>query len=188
MTRAQNKIVADIAARKPQVLYGAPQAMSTADGGFTFTFGTDPDGYAVFPFGKARIFPSLDAIPDRPWIEDFDYLSEGTLIRIPNNRSYAGTLYWRGITAPQDIDAGHQPVLMPEASRELIVIEAVRDFASQGSRLPQLAADKAAEYAREFARWMLVWKTQFSSGGALLPLMARNSVTGPLSIGTFGSV
>lgn len=162
-------MVADIAARIPKVLYGPPTQLVTADNK-VFTFGTpDPDGYAIVPIGKVRIFPTLSAVPDYPWVEGYDYLDEGTQIRIPHDRTYAGTLYYRGIVQPKDIAAGgtNEPVLMPEASRELIVIEAVRDYASQGSRLPQLAADKASEYAREFARWMLVWRTQFSSGGAL---------------------
>lgn len=167
LTRAQNKVIADIAARAPWTLYGAPTAMTTADGGFTYQFGTDSNGYPVTPIGKCRIYTSLTAIPQYPWQEGYDYLNEGEQIRIPNNRTYTGTLYYRGINQPADIDATHQPALLPEASRELIVIEAVRDFASQGSRLPQLAVDKQAEYDREFARWMLVWKTQFSSGGAL---------------------
>lgn len=150
-------------------MYGAPTALTTADNK-VFTFGApDPDGYPIVPIGKVRIYTSLASVPTSPWTEGVDYLNEGSQIRIPNNNSYTGTLYYRGINQPKDIAAGgsNEPALLPEASRELIVIEAVRDFASQGQRLPDLAGAKQQEFDREFARWMLVWKTQFSSGGAL---------------------
>jgi hypothetical protein len=171
LTRAQNKVVADIAARVPWVLYGAPDVLATANNKvFTFMsggFANDSDNWAVTPIGKVKIFPSLSSIPNSPWREGYDYLQEGGQIRIPNDRTYSGTLYWRGIVQPADIDATHSPALLPEASRELIVIEAVRDYASQGERLPSLRDAKASEYGLELARWLLVWRTQFSSGGAL---------------------
>lgn len=152
------------------MLYGAPAALSTSDGGFTFTFGTDSNGYALFPMGKVGIYPSLNAIPGSPWSDGLDYLNEGTRIRIPNNRSYSGTLYWRGITPPADISAGVQPSLFPEMARELITITAVKNFGQAGNLNPDLADQMREAYARAFPRWMLVYRTQFRNGGGLGPL------------------
>lgn len=163
LTEGQAGIVADIAARCPWVLYGAPALLVTADSK-VFTFGTDSNGYAVFPFGNVRIFPSLQAVPDNPWREGRDYLSEGTQIRLPNDRTYSGALYWRGITQPADITASTQPSLFPEASRDLIAIDAARRFVKT---LNRPADDLQRDYDRGLVRWLLVWRRQFSNGGAL---------------------
>lgn len=176
LSKAQNKVISDIAARAPQSLYskaayGSYPTLSTTDNQ-VFTFGTDANGYPVTPIGKVGIYPSLASIPDDPWTEGFDFYNEGNQIRIPNNRTYTGTLYWRGITPPADIAAGTQPALNPEYSRVLIVEEAVRAFAVEGNRNPDLAALMAQEYKTDFARMMLVWRTQFRSGGALAPLVS----------------
>lgn len=180
LAEAQNEIVADIAAIAPNVLYptvtyASIPTLSTSDGGKTFTFGTDANGYAITPLGKATIYTSLNDIPTNPWKEGRDYIAlGGTAIQIPNNNTYSGTLYWRGISPPADIDATHQPSLFPEASRELIAIRAVYNFAGEGNRAPDLIATMATRYgeplgpnAGAFARWCAAWKTQFQSGGAL---------------------
>ena len=174
LAKAQNQVVTDIASRHPECLYptaayGSYPTCTTTDNQI-FTFGTDSNGYAVVPLGKTRIFPSLGSIPDSPWIPGRDYLDEGSQIRIPNNRSYAGTLYWRGITQPVDIDATHQPALKPEASRMLIVYRAVSDFLREGKRDVEGSAQYDGQYNNEFARWMLTWRTQFKGGGVLAPL------------------
>lgn len=171
LAEAQNQIIADIASRAPEVLYGAPVLMTSSDGGFTFDFGTDANGYPLFPFGKVGIYTDLNAIPSISWNEGLDYLGEGTRIRIPNNRTYAGALYWRGITPPADLSATTQPALLPEAARELITITAVKNFAQAGNINPDLAAQMAEQWGRAFARWMLVFRTQFRNGGALSPLV-----------------
>ena len=164
LTEAQTSVVADIAARCPWVLYGAPVQMTTADSGKTYTFGTDSNGYPLFPFGNARIFANLNNVPHYPLLEGYDYISEGTTIRIPDGRTLAGPLYWYGITQPADITAGTQPSLSPAPSRDLIAIEAARRFTKTLNR-PDLAADLQGDYAREFPKWLLVWKRQFSNGG-----------------------
>ena len=166
LAEAQTGVVADIAARIPDVLYGPPIAMSTSDGGKTFTFGTDSNGYPVFPMGNVRVFTGLNNVPDFPLQEGYDYTSEGTLVRVPNNRTLSGTLYWQGISPPVDITATTPPSLYPEASRNLIALEAARRFQKTQNR-PDLAQDLAEDYAKELPRWLLVWRRQFSNGGAL---------------------
>ncbi len=174
LAKAQNQVVADIAARHPECLYptaayGSYPTLTTTDNQ-VFTFGTDSNGYPVSPLGKAKIYTSLGAIPDNPWMPGADYLDEGTQIRIPNNRTYSGTLYWRGIKQPVDIDATHQPALFPAASRMLIVYRAVADFLREGKRDLEAAAQYDGQYNNEFARWMLTFRTQFKGGGVLAPL------------------
>lgn len=173
LTKAQNRIVAMIASRFPECLYpetaysGIPTG-TTTDGGLTFTFGTDANGYAIAPIGKTSLYRQLADIPDWPMQEGVDFIRNGaTGVMIPNNQPYTGTLYWRGIAPPADIGASSDPVLFPEASRELIVLEAVRQYASAGAINPDLAGMAAQDFAGVFPQWMLTWRTQFRKGGAL---------------------
>lgn len=174
LTEAQSSIVADIAAICPWVLYPTVTyanmpTMTTSDNQI-FTFGTNATtGFPIAPMGRTGIYSSLAAIPDCPWVEGVDYLNEGTQIRIPNNGTYSGTLYWRGITPPGPIsdDADEQPSLYPEGSRELIPLRAAEMFLLEGGRNPQLAAVYHAQYVNRWARWCLEWRTAFKGGGVL---------------------
>jgi hypothetical protein len=171
LSDAQNALLDDIASRCPYALYskagyGSTPTLSTSDNQ-VFTFGTDLNSDPLFPIGKVMIYPSLAAIPDAPWVEGYDYLNEGNQIRIPNNRTYASTLYWRGIAPVQDITASVQPTILPPPSRILICQLAVKSFSEEGKRDFDLADRMKKDYDSDFAKWCLVWKTQFKSGGAL---------------------
>lgn len=168
LSRGQDQVVAEIASRFPPCLLGPPAALTTADNK-VFTFGTDPNGYPLAPIGKVKIYPSLSAIPDYPLIEGYDYLQENKQIRIPNDQQYTGgTLYWRGITPPDVINGtGKEPSLFPEQSRELIIAKAMIIFGRQGGLRPDLVAMGKEWWAEAFPRWMLVWRGQYRSGGAL---------------------
>jgi hypothetical protein len=136
-----------------------------------FTFGTDLNTDPSFPIGKMNVYSSIQAIPDNPLIEGQDYLWEGNQIRIPNNGTYTGTLYWRGIAPLLAITATNQPTLTPPPARILIVLEAVRAYATEGMRNPELAQQMAQEYGLSFARWCLTLKTaQFNRGPKIGPL------------------
>ena len=171
LSESQSRVVAMIAgivpkSLYPKVAYGSIPTLTSTDGQ-VFTFGTGTSGFPIFPMGKGGIYPSLDAIPNHPWVEGIDFMSEGNQIRIPNNGTYSGTLYWYGIAQPGDIDATNQPSIIPEAARDLIVVDAVRQFAVEYARQPDLAQLMAAEWALAWPHWCLVWKTQFKHGGAL---------------------
>lgn len=170
LSEGQAKVVAEILARHPECLVQPPLSLITPDGGKTFNFGTDVNGAPLFPMGKTGIYRSLNDIPQYPLNEGWDYLNEGTQIRIPNNQSLPYPLYWRGVAPPPEITPAIQPVLMPEAARELIVIYAVKNFAQAGNLHPDLAVQMMEQWSREFIRWMLVYRTQFASGGAMSPL------------------
>jgi hypothetical protein len=163
LARAQNVVIEDLASRIPDpqfshAAYGSTPTLTTTDNQ-VFTFGTDLNTDPSFPIGKMNVYSSIQAIPDNPLIEGQDYLWEGNQIRIPNNGTYTGTLYWRGIAPLLAITATNQPTLTPPPARILIVLEAVRAFATEGMRNPELAQQMAQEYGLSFARWCLTLKT-----------------------------
>lgn len=170
LSEGQNRVVQDMFARVPNSLYphsaNLPTMTASANRN-VFTFGSDPQGFAIAPMGKAKIFENQQSFPDFPWIEGMDYVNEGTQIRLTNGRTWAGTLYWYGITAPADITASVQPSIFPPAFRDLIVFQAVTMYGEEGKRDTELADRFAQKYARRFAEACLAFKTQFSSGGAL---------------------
>lgn len=169
MSDAQNEVIQDIAPRFPKTLVSKAVAastptLSTSDNKI-FTFGTDVSGTdAQFPIGRVRIFTALANIPDSPWVEGIDYLNEGTQIRIPNNRTHSGTLYWRGMAAVANITAAVAPSIVPPPARVLICYKAVEVLAREAMRDEALATNMENLYDRAFRRWCLVWKTQMSSG------------------------
>ena len=171
LSDAQQFVIAQAASRSPnafypKVGYDSYPTLTTTDNQ-VFTFGTDANGNALMPIGKVSIYPSLASIPDWAWVEGLDYLDEGTQIRIPNNRTWTSTLYYRGIQPVADLSASNQPAIIPVNFRMLIVYEAVRQLSEEGKRDDQLADRMKAKYDQMFAEWMLVLKTQFSDGGAL---------------------
>lgn len=177
LSEAQNRVIALMTAVAPnslypKVAYGSLPTLTTIDTQI-YTFGTDANLYANFPMGHGGIYQSLNDIPNFPLVPNRDYMIEGTQIRAMNNTTLPTVLYWYGIAQPADMDATHQPALFPEPSRELIVIEAVRQFAKEGVRNPALAGAMDDEWNGQRGRpgawptWCMVWKTQFRSGGAL---------------------
>jgi hypothetical protein len=167
---AQNAVLVEIANVVPRIQYGAPTAMTSADSGYTWTFGTDGNGYSLFPLGKASIYPSLDAIPDYPWQPGIDYLDEGTQIRMPNHVPWTGSLYWYGMTQPQAMSASVQPVLSPPGARILIVIKAVQEFAEEYLRNAALADQMQIRWDREWPKYATMFRKHFRGGAQLGPL------------------
>lgn len=167
LAEAQQEVILDIAAIAPTAMYrtGGPTATTTS-GGIVHTFGTDGQGHAIAPLGHVWIGRATDRYPDEDLIEGVDYVNEGTQIRMVNER-VENTLYWHGIPTPADITASVEPSLRPAPARILIVIKAVKNFAEEGDQLPSLAQSMETRYAKEFARWMLTWKTQYRRGGGL---------------------
>lgn len=156
----QDSVLTEIAGIVGKVLYGAPIAMTTADSGLTWTFGTDGNGYPLVPL-SAHVYPSLNAIPDYPWNPGQDYLDEGSTIRMMNNIPYSGTLYWQGVTPPQQISATVQPILNPPAARILIVIRAVQQYADEAARNPDLSGQMEVRWMKEFPKQMTLIRKHF---------------------------
>lgn len=164
---AQMEVIGEIAGIYPDALYQAPTALTAVSGNKSFSFGSDSNGHAVAPYGHVGIYSALAHIPDNPLVEGIDYLNEGTLIRIPNDRTWSGTLYGRWIPTPADITAAVEPTLRPAPARLLIVLKAVENFANEGAQMPDLARIMSDRYAREFTKWMLILRSQFRAGGAV---------------------
>lgn len=139
---------------------------ATSDGQ-VFTFGFNANDYPIMPMGGARIYPSLASFPDFAWIEGYDYVNEGTQIRLPNNRTWSGPLYWYGVPQPNDITASAQPALFPEGARELIVWRAAANFADEALANEKLANRMESKYGQAFVRWALAFKTQWSDGAGV---------------------
>lgn len=138
-----------------KVLYDAPTALTSTDGGFTYTFGTDEDGNALFPLGRTKIFTSLTCVPDYALQPGVDYLDEGTRIRSVNDAPLAGPLYWYGLQPIGQMSAIVDPVLQPPPMRTLIVVKAVADFAESANiRNAALADRMLVRFEREFGPQM----------------------------------
>lgn len=170
LSKAQDYVYMQIMNTCPRVLYGPPTAMVTSDGGYTFTFGTDNNGYALFPLGKAQIYPSLNAVPNYPWVPGVDYLDEGTQIRMPNGIAYSGTVYWYGAQAPPPINESLQPSLQPPQSRTLIVTKAVKSFAQEFLRSGALADEMTARWNEEWPVYITMMRKHFQGLQSLGPL------------------
>lgn len=186
LSQAQDYVYGQIAATDPKVLYGAPTAMTTADGGLTFTFGTDGDGYALFPLGDAQIYTTLNAVASYPLRPGLDYLDEGTSIRMPNAVPYTGTLYWRGITAPAAITASVQPSLYPAQARILIVVEAVRRYAMEEARNPNLMQVMDSRWNDQWPMWITAMRKHFRGAMRLPPLTTAGYGTLGMGAGPLG--
>jgi hypothetical protein len=179
LKRAQDEVVSEIASVAPWSLYqkvanASMPTMETTDS-TVFTFGTDDDDNPIIPIGKVQIYRNLSDIPNRPLREDVDFISEVSQIRIPGNRTLSGTLYWRGIVMPAELDADNAPALIPPAANELTALRAAINFAESGGLRNTALADRLrlryyGDGRRLIGRWPYwcsVFKRQFSLGGAL---------------------
>lgn len=163
LTDGQQALYEDVMVRAPEIMVGAPAAMTTADSK-VFVFGTDANGDAIVPMGKVGIYTSLALVPDYPWSEGEDYLNEGSQIRIPNNTTFSGTLYWRGVVSPAPISAASAPTFKPASDRLLIVYWAAASYAGWGDlRDP---TSYRSLYTEGLGRLLLRLKTQFKAGPA----------------------
>jgi hypothetical protein len=173
LSRGQSTVFQLIAQRYPKALYQAPKAMIPSADGTTFRYGDDQNGNAIVAMGYVQIAPRLSAFSgDRAfvgWREDIDFLDEGDRIRIPSGRSYAGPLYARFVPTPPviSIDTQTDPILKPADARELIVIQAVKEWAGEGNQRPDLVQGMKTKWADKFPSWMLTFRTRFRNGGAL---------------------
>lgn len=172
LSTAQGKVIREIAARYPKCLYAAPAALTAAGDRKTFSFGTDPNDPTrnIVPMGWVQVSPRLSAFTGDDaylWTEGVDFLDEGDRIRLPGDRSYSGTLYGRWVPTPPTLTDAVQPILRPAEARDLIVLRATEDFATEGNTEPGLADRMRMKWDREFPIWMLALRRRFRGGGAL---------------------
>lgn len=171
---AQETVIRKIAAHGGyKALYNAPSAMSSADGGYTWTFGAHPTLASSFimPLGWVQISPRSTAFVGdlfNGWVEGREYLGEGDRIRIAGARNWTGSLYARFVTTPPRLSATQEPILRMIEARELIPIQSVWDWALQGNVNPALASAMEKKWNAKFPIHMLSIKKAFRGGGGLL--------------------
>lgn len=137
LTEGQKHVYGMFAIHFPEILYGAPTIMTTADGGYTYQFTG-----SVFPFGNVEIRSSRNGnlmIPGTDWDGNADYVWEGSQIRIPNHRTrtFSDGPYARYISSPSDISASTQPSLVPAFARSLILYYALYLWSEIGAGVNQ---------------------------------------------------
>lgn len=130
LTEAQQRVVTLIAANCPEAMYSAPTALTTADSGATYTFGTDVDSAQIFAMGLVELRDGLKGrviLPGNDWDDTTErFIFDGTKIRWPGQRTrtFSTGLYARFITPPNVVSAASAPVLVPRFARILMVYDA----------------------------------------------------------------
>jgi hypothetical protein len=140
LTSAQGRWFPIVAAHVPHVHYSAPELLESTDDGLTYPFGTDEAGRPTVPFMVQVFRREADAY--QPNAADFalrngvDYFAEATQIRFRLTGARPtfpeGGPWVRSIAPPGEIDGTHHPVLYPVHARELLVLDAVEQWATQG--------------------------------------------------------
>lgn len=136
LTEAQSHWQRVITSQVPQSQYLGPVQLQSQDGGFTYYFGTDPDGNQINPM-HAELTQSPTG---RPWFagahfdQSGDFVWEGDHIRFYGQRARPMTNGpWAVYVQPSGtLNANTQPVLKPPAARILIAIRATILWATRG--------------------------------------------------------
>lgn len=179
-TEAQDRVVKLLATFAPDAMWTAPTALSTADSGKTFTFGTDVDAASIFAMGHYRVYDSRSAIPDNPLIAGIDFTVEGTLIRIPNNSTRAfsdgGTPWVQWVSPSNVVTSATQPTL-PKIARMAMISDGARRAAE---RLDQDPSKHEASFQSDWVEILAAIKTQANGKSASYSGRGRTYTTGDL--------
>jgi hypothetical protein len=141
LTEAQTLWFPQVAAHLAHVMLGAPELLTSDDGGVTYTFGLDDDGRPVVPMAVRVFRREQDAYEPEgasAWglTTGVDYLMLGDRLefRLSGTRpSFPDGGPWvRYIAPPGEIDASHEPTLLPVEARQILVYAAVESWATQG--------------------------------------------------------
>lgn len=142
LTTGQAKWYEIIATHAPHVLYGAPELLTTADSGATYTFASTPFPGGQIELRESRGGPLLTIGAE--WDSGADFTWEGNQLRTPDGRTrtFSAGPYARYVAAPTAIDASTEPTLKPPAARRLIVLDACAQAAVRmGSHDPATFRD-----------------------------------------------
>lgn len=148
LTQAQHTVYRLFAEHVPHALATAPVAMTSADGGATYTVPSDAFALGYAEIRHGRTGPLL--VPGADFSDVADFVWEGNQIRIPSGRTrtFGNGLYVKYIAPPGTINASTEPTLTPNWARILIVYDAVKEWAGQGdTRDPSRWAQKYREAA-----------------------------------------
>lgn len=171
LTEAQTRLNQLLGLFVPDAIWTVPTALTSADGGLTYSFGTDTDGAAIFAFGHFQLFEKRSDIPNMPLTEGVDFRVEGTRIRMPDNvpRTFADAGPWAQFASPSNvIDATHEPVV-PLVARPALLNEAeIRGW----NHLGLDTSDATARFEASWNELVALIQTQSSKKGSQ-PLMRR---------------
>ena len=130
LQEAQTHWMAQLASLVPESNYGAPELLTTADNGYTYTLTSEPIG------GHLELKASLTGTPLLPSTDwgSGDFVMEGQTIRIPGGRTRTFTAgpYARYVKSPGLLDGSNPPVLKPAWCRLLLPPRACYLFALEG--------------------------------------------------------
>lgn len=170
LQESQTEWMARLAAIAPEFNYSAPELMTTADLGETYTLAAEPLG-GHMEIRATRNGVVLNAGPD--WSENADYTAEGQIIRIPSKRrrTFGDGPYARYVKAPGLLDGTNPPVLKPAWCRLLLIPRACIKWASSGGvRDPSIFQDEedrlwVGEPERGIPGFLETLKTQHLTSG-----------------------
>ena len=179
LARAERRVLRDIALVCPWVMYPKvgtttlPQLVSTDQN--VWTFKASDGTTTVYPYGNVQIYMKPQDVPDLQIRPDWDFIPEGSQIRLPRNRKWNSLLYWRGVVDPPAISDTENPHFFPDVVNELTALNASQRFLSR--RNPVLKAQRDAEWMYEKPRTLLMLKRQYSQGGVLSVWSLKDVVT-----------
>jgi hypothetical protein len=130
LTEAQLHWMTQLAGVCPDENYTSEQ-LTTADGGLTYTFSTEPLGGSI----EVRRSQSGGLMfPGPEWDQGSDFVMDGAKIRFPGGKAktFSAGPWARYIKTPGVIDGSNAPVLLPTAARILIVHRACIIWAQRG--------------------------------------------------------
>lgn len=131
LSLAQESVFRMLATLAPQSQTAAPEKLTTADGGYTYTL-------ARYPFGQVELRESRTGRRLEPGAEfstSADFVQEGQTIRWCNGvqRTFTDGPYARYAPSPTDIAASAaEPTLLPAQARVLIVYRALDLWCAKG--------------------------------------------------------
>lgn len=165
----ENRVKHELGAIVPEVLYNAPTLLTSADGGYTYTFGTDGGSNAIAPIGHVRVYPNRESIPFAPLMSGREYVFEGTRIRMTEYtpQTYASGPYAQWIAPTLVIDGSTNAFTLPVQLRMLAIHDACRRYADSGGVQDATPYERA--YQEEFARQMATAQINRVSGQIAYP-------------------
>lgn len=168
LTEAENRVKTDIAPVCPEALYGAPTAMTTGDGGLTYTFAQDADSNYITPIGHVEIYRQRSDMPFYPMRAGVMFMMEGWRIRMPFNTAQTfpdGGPWARYITPTLKIDGSTAPTILPVEMRQLLVDDAVKRYYKAGGVRDWTPAED--DYQTHLKNWVTTLQTEFRGVGAI---------------------
>lgn len=181
-TEAQDRLNKDLAIHCPDAQWTVPTELSSSDGNYTYTFGTDVDGEAIIAMGHFSLYENKESIPDYPLTVNVDYTIEGsgtdggTVIRIPYNttRTFTDGGPYAQYVAPSNVVTSTTQPTVPKVARPAMLDDMERR-AWLRLGLDDKAADAEAKYQDSFMQIKALFVTQAHGKGGRTLTQRPNS-------------